>query len=101
MRMMRSASLVSSVGGTGCLATCDSPENRSDRHAEPRQISLAENMAGHDLASRENVTGAWAIPHHDRGPFVHFHTEISKRDPRAQRISAERRRVEPLRPIGL
>src|SRR5580698_3483225 len=92
MRMMRSPSCVRS--GMACLAACDSPEHGSDGHAEPRQISFAENIAGHDLAGCENV-----VVSVNRGSFVHADAEISKRDSGTQRIGAERRSIEPLRPI--
>ena len=100
MTIRRSPSAMRLLSGcTGGLPSGDAPEYRADGHAEPGQVALADNVAGHDLAGRENV-GARAKPLHFRS-FIHFHAEIRKRDSRPQRIAVEWRQVDGLRPVGL
>src|SRR5580704_3572338 len=104
MRRMRSPSCirafcVRSVEATGCLTTCNSSENGPDRHAEPGEIALAQNIAGHDLTGCENIRRSPAIAHEDGGAFVHLHAQISKCNPRTQRVREERGCIELARPV--
>src|SRR3989454_8984136 len=100
MTIRRSPSAMRLLSGcTGGLPSGDAPEYRPDGHAEPRQVALAENVAGHDLTRRENI-GASAQPL-DFGSFIHFHAQIRKRDSRPQGIAVEGRPVDSLRPVGL
>src|SRR2546427_9632912 len=100
MTIRRSPSAIRSVtGGTRSLPSGNTSEYRTNRHPESGQVALAENVAGHDLACRENVWVRSEALH--LSPLIHFHSEISERDSRPQRIAMERRAVNGLRPVRL
>src|SRR2546427_10050729 len=84
-----------SSGGTGRLPSRDLSEHRSDRHAKPGEIALADNVARHDFSGREDIRGRTESLH--LGAFVHPHAEIRERYPRPERISIEGRFVVGMR----
>src|SRR3989442_3233128 len=100
MVIRRSPSEIGSVTcGTRGLPSGDTPEHRTDRHSEPGQVALTENVARHDLARRENVgVRSQALR---LSSLIYFHSEIRERDSRPQRIAVERRPVNSLRPVRL
>src|SRR3954465_14280096 len=69
----------------------NAPEYRADRHAHARDISLSEDVAGHDFAGCINIRRRHAVIHDDASVLVHFQAEIRECDSRTQRISPERR----------
>src|SRR5438105_11221706 len=100
MIIRRSPSAIRSVTcGTRSLPSGDTSEDRTDRHPEPGQVALAENVAGHDFAGRENVGVRSQALH--LSSLVHFHSEIREGDSRPQWIAKERRPVNGLRPVRL
>src|SRR6516164_6533578 len=95
MIIWRSPSAMRSV--TGCtrgLPSGDAAEDRTDRHAEARQVTLTENVAGHDFTGRENVGARRQSLY--LASLIHFQPEIRKRDPGSQRVTEERRPVDGL-----
>src|SRR5262245_47752036 len=82
---------------TRSLPSGNPAEHRADSHAEPGQVTLPDNIAGHDFACGEDV-GSGAKPLHF-GLLVHLHSEIRERDSRPQRITVERRPVDSEGPM--
>src|SRR5438132_13630575 len=102
IRRSPSAMRLLNAGKRGLLPG-DTPEPRADGHTEPGQVALADNVARHDLACGEHV-GARTMALHQPlylSSFIHFHSEIRKRDSRPKGIAEERRPVDRLRPVGL
>src|SRR5579883_2543730 len=83
-------------GSTSGLLPGDPPEHAADGHPDARQISLPENVAGHDLAGDEDPLH----PAHRR-PLIHPHSQIREGDPRPQRIREKRWPVDSLGPMRL
>src|SRR5215831_11183333 len=103
MTIRRSPSAIrSGTGGTRGFLSGDTSEYRTDRHAEPRQIAFAENVAGHDFPRSEYVRARSRFPARplNLGPVIHLYPEIRKRDSRPQWVSVKRRRVDALGPMG-
>src|SRR5881296_3605092 len=72
-------------------------EHRADRHSKSREVAFAENIAGHDLARREDVgVSAQTL---DFRPLIHLHAQIRESDSRPKWIPIERRPVDHLRPV--
>src|SRR6185437_12659876 len=84
----------------GLLAR-DAPERGADRHADPGEIALAEDVAGHDLARGPDVLGEPAVLHAHAGLVVDADAEVGEGDAGAQRPRVVRRRVDAARPMGL
>src|SRR5579875_2200373 len=84
----------SSTHSTGGLPSGDAPEHGSNRHSESGEITLAQDIACHDLAGREDVPDALY-----RGPLVHFYAEISEGNAGAQRITEKRWCINGQRPV--
>src|SRR5690242_18289150 len=83
------------------LLARDAPEGRADRHADAREIALAQHVARHDLARGEDV-GRWpAVVHAHARLLVHAHAEIGEGDSRPQRPGEIRRRVDRAGPVRL
>ena len=55
----------STAGMQRRLPARDAAEHRADRHPDPRQIPLAKDVAGHDLAGGPDVPGGTASSHED------------------------------------
>src|SRR5207244_8668934 len=85
--------------GTSSLLSGNPSENRTDGHSEPGEITLAQNIAGHDFTGSENV--AVRSKTLNFGSLVHLHAEIRERNSRAQRIAVKRRLVDSLGPMRL
>src|SRR5512140_869385 len=81
-------------GDKRSLPSSDASEDRANRHAEPRQISLSYHVPGHDFSGRENVLEAL-----DLRALIYPHSQISERNAGPQRIAVERRRVDAQRPV--
>src|SRR5215471_475915 len=103
MTIRRSPSAIGSgTGGTRGFLSGDTSEYRADRHAEPRQIAFAENVAGHDFPRSEYVRARFRflIRPLNLSPVIHLDAEIRKRDSRPQRVSVKRRSIDALGPMG-
>src|SRR5947209_7044214 len=95
MTIRRSPSAIrSAADGTSSLLSGNPSENRTDGHSEPGEITLAQNIAGHDFTGSENV--AVRSKTLNFGSLVHLHAEIRERNSRAQRIAVKRRLVDAL-----
>src|SRR5216683_2204523 len=100
----------SSTSATGIDLPCDmarglfsreSAERRPDRHADTRDITLAEDVARHDLARREDIgRRRIVLPEHLRA-LVHRDAEVGEGDSGPQGIGKEGRRIERARPMRL
>src|SRR6202521_1526810 len=83
------------------LLSLDAAERGADRHADSRDVALAQHVARHDLAGGEDVSRrAIVLPDHLR-PLVYRDAEVGEGDTRPQRIRKERRRIERPRPMAL
>src|SRR5260221_12573194 len=82
------------------LRAGDAPESSPDRHADAREIALAEHVPGHDLARGEDVLGRLAVPHQHARLVVDRHAEVGEGDARAQGIGIAWRRLDGARPMG-
>src|SRR5207302_3234023 len=107
MLAIREPSSTSATGidlGSGMargLLSRDAAERGADRHADSRDVALAEDVACHDLASGEDVSRrAIILPEHLR-PLVHRNAEVSEGDTRPQRIRKEWRCIERPGPMAL
>src|SRR3984957_4576039 len=78
----------------------DAAEHAADGHAHPGGVTLAEHVAGHDLAGSEHVGGRLAVLHQHPRLFVHAGAEIGEGDAGAHRIGIKGRRLDPPRPVG-
>src|SRR5215813_7651466 len=95
MTIRRSPSAIGSgTDGTRGFLSGDTSEYRADRHAEPREIAFAENVAGHDFPRSEYVRARSRFPARplNLGPVIHLYPEIRKRDSRPQRVTVKRDR---------
>src|SRR5256885_11853319 len=83
------------------LLSRDAAERGADRHANSRDIALAEDVAGHDLAGGEDVSRRGiALPEHLR-PLVHRNAAAGEGVIRSQRIRNERCWIDRRRPMAL
>src|SRR5205807_9459332 len=83
------------------LLSRDAAERGADRHADSRDVALAQHVARHDLAGGEDVgRRAIVLPEHLR-PLVHCDAEAGEGDTRPQRIRKEWRCTERPRPMTL
>src|SRR6476469_810231 len=88
-------------GMAGGLLSGDAPVRGADGHADAREIPLAEDVAGHDLARGEYVARGPAGGHQHARAIVDRHAEVGEGDARPQRITVEGRRVDGARPVRL
>src|SRR6202795_1043883 len=97
-----SAAGIDLESGMACgLPSRDATERRADRHADSRDITLAEHVARHDLAGGEDVGRRAIVLPDDLRPLVHCDAEVGEGDAWPQRIRKERRRIERPRPMAL
>src|SRR5947209_6752252 len=97
----RAGPIPSCNGMTRGLLARESSESRADRHTDAGEITLAEHVAGHNLAGRPDIVGRATILQDHLRTLVYDEAEIRERDAGAQRVGEERRRVEPPRPVRL
>src|SRR2546426_170439 len=91
------SAITSATCCTRSLPSRDTAEYRSDRHPKSREVPFTENIAGHNLARRENVcVSAETL---NFRPLIHLHAQICESDSRPKWISRERRPVDHLRPV--
>src|SRR6185295_7784587 len=96
--MRRSPSAIRSLSGGTCgLLPSDASEHRSDRHAKPRQVAFADDIAGHDFSGREEI--GIRSESQDLRSRINPYTKVCERYSRPQWISKERRLVDGLRPM--
>src|SRR3974390_3490330 len=99
--MSRRASAIASVARIlRRFPAGDAAEDRPDGHAETREVPLAEDVAGHDLAAGEQIAARPPVLHQDARLAVHLDAEIGEGNAGPQRPSAIRRLVEALRPVS-
>src|SRR5215471_21757609 len=76
----------------------ESAEDRADRHAEPGEVSLAQDAASHNLAGGVDILERRPIPaQHASGP-VHRHAQVREGDADPQRVAVVRRAADGQRP---
>jgi len=75
------------------LPSRDPPKHRTDRHSQPAQISLPQDVPGHDLSCGEYVRAGTAVHLHG-SLIVHFYAQISEGDARPQGVSEKWRRID-------
>src|SRR5438270_3451619 len=63
----------------GLLAR-DAPEGRADRHADAREVALAQHVARHDLAGGEEVFRRGAVRELHARRTVHRDAEVGERN---------------------
>src|SRR5690554_3563552 len=82
------------------LPACNASEYCSDGHAEACQIALAQDRAGHDLASGPDI-GERAAGAMNARVRRHFQAEICEGDAGAKLIAVEGGRIDGSCPVGL
>src|SRR4051794_11950168 len=102
MTICRSASCTRSARGiAGRLPSRDPAEGRSNGQTKSGQIAASKNVAGHDLAGREDVL-RWSIVVHDHlGLLVDGDAEVGEGDPRPKWIATVRWRIDWPGPVTL
>src|SRR6202165_77387 len=107
MLAMRRPSSMSSTGiassddmARGLLAR-DAPERGADGHADSSDVTLAQHVAGHDLACSKNIMGRAIVLQDHLCLLVDRNAEVGERDAGSQWVCKKRRRIDGPRPMRL
>src|SRR5262245_64471627 len=90
-----------SVRMPGCLHAGEPANDRADRHAHTRDISLAQDVARHDFTGGVDVAARLTTRHDDARAIVYLQPQIREGDARPEWIAPERWSVDPLCPVRL
>src|SRR5436309_15666773 len=107
MLAMRRPSSISSRGIASSddmargLFACDATERSADGDADSGDVSLAQHVAGHDLASSKNVMCRTIVLQDHLCPLGDCNTEVGERDAGSQWVGKKWRRIDCPRPMRL